>query len=396
MHGRLKDKIGLFEGAVAGGSSIGEGGGGTPPAFLLLENGDYFNLEGGTDRLAIAGSAPVQPSSISEVTTAALADIALMTNSPAASAESQQATITRILNAINLLTAAGVLDDADVIPIVQSSVVTKATLQKLFNASSLVAAPTLPLTGAEFMLLHQDGDTDAKKISLETITLGGSFIGENVTDGWVIKGATIGTDAVSVTPLGDPTASSVNGTGGTSARVTTTSTCPPSLLQTSGNASGNYGGVNGTAQFTLARQSRFMCVARLNSTANVRFWCGLFEDPIATIAAGGDGIGGTTDWCGFRYSTGASDPAFMYTYGTAGSGSFLTTGVGADTNLHLFEFRRKTSGLIDFYIDRVLVATDISVTTSTGAVLRMVVGVVTLTGTNKTMNYCAHRVWQRT
>lgn len=397
MHGKLKDKPGLFESLMtSGGGGPGEGGPGSgeAPGYLLLENGDFFNLEGGSDKLAISGLVAVQPDNISQIATAALADIVLMTNDPSGVPESQGATLTRILNSIALLSDAGVLSPSDVIPVYHSGAVTKATLQKLLNASNLLADATLPLTGDEYLLLHQDLATDAEKILLHDITIAGSFVGQNVTDGWTIKGSVVGTDSLASSAIADALTSVVIGAGSTTARTSTSATMPPFRRQTSGSTSGNYGGLDGVAQYTLARQTRFMCLCALPSVANVRFFVGLFEDGTATIS-GADGVGGTTDWCGFRFSTGASDPAFMYSSGTGGSGSFVTTGVNADTSLHLFEFRVKASGLVDFYVDRVRIAQDVAITTSTSALLRFVVCVATLTGANKNVDYCTHRVWQR-
>ena len=365
-------------------------GGQIPKGYLLLEDGTYLVLEASTNRLAVTPKGSVQPGDLSANAGLALADEGLITNDPAGTPASQAATIQRVIDAINLLSASAALTLADVIPVFTASGIRKATIQKVFDAIETLADATTPLTGDELIVIS---DGTALSMLLSDWVTSTNNVNLFTTDGIIVKGSVLGTDAAIVTPRGDAIAVSASGTGATSAGATSDANTPPSWsLITGTQADTGRCGVNGISQFNLGHNLRFSCIFKISADTEIRLWCGLFSQAHSGISGTGTPSG---EWIGFRYDTDAGDSNFMYTYGTGGSGQYISTGVDADTNLHCAEFRVLGNGNVNFYLDRVLIASNVVATTSPSTSLQFVLGGTPLSGSSRTVSYCRHQITQR-
>lgn len=299
-----------------------------------------------------------------------------------------KATIQKVFDAINVLAASGALAVGDVIAVYTGGAAAAATVQKVYNTINLLTAATTPLVGDEELPVIQSAV--AKKTTIDELI---QYTNANVPneDTWVVKGATADGDT-SPTALGDSCTAGV----GTASVTAADDTQPTGVNELTGSVSGNQGTYTGTAQFRLIKRCSFSAMLSLRETTSVRCFVMLCSNQYSTIGAN-DGVGVASEWIGFRYSTNAADPAWMYCYGTGGSGSFTTTGVAVDTAApQLFEVRLRANGTrADFYINRTLVASNIAFTTSTTTNMLLCCGVTTLTGAGRNLRYYQHKVAQR-
>ena len=122
----------------------------------------------------------------------------------------------------------------------------------------------------------------------------------------------------------------VNAESGSSATLTAASSTSPALLTyVSGSTSGNQAGWNGNRVYYLARQPKVTFgVAYSASTdysSNARIWLGLFNgSPVASDSP-------ATSIAAIRYSTSASDPAYMCVAGTTTGLTAVSTGIQPTT-----------------------------------------------------------------
>jgi len=318
----------------------------------------------------------------------ALADLIEVIDDPGVLPQNMKATIQQVHDAINVLVASGALAVSDVAPVYTGGTAKAATIQKIFDTVSLLAAASTPLVGDEIVPVTQS--SVAVRTTVDELI---QYSNNNVPneDTWVIKGATADGDTAATT-LGD----AMTAGGGTASASAADSTQPAGINELTGAVSGNQGTFVGSAQFRFINRCTLSAMMSLRDTTNVRCFILLCSAQYSTIG-GNDGVGVASDWIGFRYSTNTADPAWMYTYGTGGSGSFTTTGVAVNTAApQLFEVVLRANGTrADFYINRVRVANNIAFTTGTGAALLFTAGVTTLANAAKNIRYYQHKVAQR-
>jgi hypothetical protein len=288
---------------------------------------------------------------------------------------------------INSLTASGTLAVSDKVPVITGGNVRSATLQRILDSVYLLDQATVPYAGDEYIPVYQSGA--AVRASVADVI---EYLNQSVPtlSGWIQKWAVPDGDA-SATTIGEPF---VFGGGSAQTAVTPTSTLPAGVNAATTAVANNRAYWGGNAQFRLVKQIRMAILVRIPDTTSISLQWGLSETAYGSIT-NVDTYGGTTDWIGFRYSTSAGDTNFMYTYGTGGSGSFVSTGVAVNTNVNLFEIRLRSNGRADFYVNGSRVGTNVAVTTDTATNLQPILGVTTLSANARNAQHFGVRIAQR-
>lgn len=296
-----------------------------------------------------------------------LADYLVVTQA----ATTKRMAIQKVVNAIDLLTASGALAIDDVAAIYTGGAVKQATIQKILNAVPTLTAVSSNLTGAEIVPMIQSSVCVRPTIS-DLVEFSNTSVPTKV--GWLTRLSLPDGDA-SHTTIGE--AFTLN--AGTGAAVTATATEPQGISNTTTTALNNRANWGGNAIHWLIKEVRFAGLFRLPSIADITWQFGLSDTNYGSWTNVDTG-GGAVDWVTFRFSTSAGDTNFMYGYGTAGAGSFFSTGVTADTNLHLFEVRMKSNGRLDYFIDNVKVGNNVNHTAATNVAMQLISGHTNLIG----------------
>lgn len=277
----------------------------------------------------------------------------------------------KVVNAIDLLAASGALTINDIAAIYTGGSVSQATIQKILNTVPTLSAVSTPLSGSEIVPMIQGGVCVSPSIA-DLVEFSNTSVPTKV--GWLTRVSLPDGDA-SHTTIGE--AFTLN--SGTGAAVTATATEPQGISNATTTTLNNRANWGGNAIHWLIKEVRFAGLFRLPSIADITWQFGLSDTNYGSWTNVDTG-GGTVDWVTFRFSTSAGDTNFMYGYGTGGSGSFFSTGVPANTSLHLFEVRMKSNGRLDYYIDNVKVASNINHTAATNVAYQLISGHTTLIG----------------
>lgn len=180
---------------------------------------------------------------------------------------------------------------------------------------------------------------------------------------------------------------SITGGAGTFSNAVATSTDPPYRTTTTGSTSGNSTGIgsDSAAYYPTSNDiQRALFIDKISTTSTVRFFDCLTDQNVATVG-GSDTFAGNNA-C-IRYSTGASDTNFMCGSSSAGTWTFTSTGVAADTNVHSFLIVLNAGNNVTCYVDGANATVVSSHVMTTSNVLGFQAAITTLTNAGATLSF---------
>jgi hypothetical protein len=233
--------------------------------------------------------------------------------------------------------------------------------------ASLLGGSSIVVSSVGTVQIRGGKDLGARQILVETSGLGTGIL-------------TVGSSGVTATSPG-AAAAAFNDTRGHAVILTTNA------------ASGSMAGMSTTAVDDTQTQWDFdSCFnfATGASVAAVRFWVGLFsatpeasDDPAIHIA-------------GFRFSTGASDPAIMAVAKDGTTINAVTTGVALNASgFYALRINARNNGtVLDYYVNGVLTNTLTTNLPTVSQMLAMRCQVTSLAAASKTIGFYAMETWQ--
>lgn len=307
---------------------------------------------------------------------------------------------------VNLLTASGALDDTDKVLAYEAAAnaARAGTIQKILDGINVLTAAPNP---------------DTVDYSLHTTPIVSGGVAESTTGsdmdlvnsasspeevGWTNYGVAVRAGPT-LESFGDRDGWATTGVANATAASANSSTQPFCVQYSTSSVANNTTSHRNAATRALWATHNLWYSIYLNipTITSARFFCGMFTTGVNRDT--GDTT--NTQWAdtglanvggiGFRFSSSAGDTTWQFCTATSG-GTFTftdtTTTVSAGT-MYLLEARMNDDGTFDVYVNRQRKLTSVSNTAPTNAGLRTTAGISTLTGAVRDWRFAGYATAQK-